>query len=193
MCAWLDHTHEGIPGRRADFTGPRPETGEGQRRKRIRMRGPAGHMLVDILVVMLVIGTLVNMALPNYVFMMKKIQAARVVCDLVVIRDAAALYHMENAAWPESGGTGKPPRQLGGYLPDDFAWDLQPTMDIRYAWHNCGPSGTKHDTGTLAGVSVYSGDSALLSCVMRIYKSRLVQIGTGNQLRRVILVADATP
>ena len=69
-----------------------------------------GFILVEIITILLIVGILVNAWLPNYYAIKKKAQAARIIGDFLVIRDAVTMYYSDYGDWPESSGWGRSPQ-----------------------------------------------------------------------------------
>jgi prepilin-type N-terminal cleavage/methylation domain-containing protein len=160
------------------------------------MRNAKGFTLVELMTVVLIMGILINISLPNYAAFRKKAQAARVVSDFLIIRDAATLHHAEHGAWPEDSGMGEVPQSLREYLPRDFAWDLEPDLSITYKWESFGGDGQGKgkgkgkakghakgkgkakgkgqgqagEDGGLVGVSVTSQDIGLLKAIAGVHR-----------------------
>jgi len=156
------------------------------------MKRERGFVLVEIIAILLMVGILINIWLPSYYAIKKKAQAARIIGDFLVIRDAMTMYRSDYGAWPSSGEWGKAPAGLGTFMPSGFSWDLNPKMDVRYSWELLPlPRLEGQGLEEIAGISVSSGDNALLRALAAIYSGRMVLARGFQDTRRVILVIQA--
>ena len=150
-----------------------------------------GFILVEIITIILIVGILVNVWLPNYYAIKKKAQAARIIGDFLVIRDAVTMYYSDYGDWPASSEWGRSPAGLGMFMPEDFSWDLNPEMDLRYSWeHLPVPALEGQTVEGITGVSVFSEDNALLRALAGIYSGRMVLAKGFEDTRRVILIVQ---
>jgi type II secretory pathway pseudopilin PulG len=156
------------------------------------MRREQGTTVAEVLVVLLVLGTLFNLWLPNYVGMKKKAQAATIVGDFLAIRDSATMFYSEHGKWPAANTWGSPPDGLEPYLPHGFLWDLRPAMDARYSWDAIALEPTSESVSpAVLGVSVSSRDNALLRAVATVYRGRLLVADGFGGTRRVIFIVGS--
>jgi type II secretory pathway pseudopilin PulG len=153
------------------------------------MNRERGFILVEIITILLIVGIVINLWLPNYMSIKKKAQAARIIGDYLVIRDAVTLYHSQNGRWPQGSRWGRAPAGLGMFMPVEFSWDLRPEMDVRYAWEYLPlPDGTANVGSGLTGLSVFSDDDALIRAITSIFRGRMVVARGFEGTRRVILL-----
>lgn len=131
-----------------------------------------GFTLIELMIVVFIVGILAAIALPRYIDMTKKAQAARVIGDFRVILTASEMCLMETGEYPPDYYPGGIPNELRPYLADDFSFDLRPSMDVRYDWENWVVDGRpKHPTtGILYGVSVTTSDLALINAIDELYE-----------------------
>jgi type II secretory pathway pseudopilin PulG len=157
------------------------------------MNRQRGFILVEIMTILLIVGILVNIWLPNYFAIKKKAQAARIIGDFLVIRDAVTIYYSDYGRWPQSSLGGRSPAGLGMFMPSGFSWDLRPELDIKYSWEHLPVTGLKgrRDEG-ITGVSISSDDDALLKAVAGIYRGPMVLAKGFEDTRRLILVVRRT-
>jgi type II secretory pathway pseudopilin PulG len=152
-----------------------------------------GFILVEIVTILLIIGILVNIWVPNYYAIKKKAQAARIIGDFLVIRDAATMYYSEYGEWPAGSDWGRSPAGLGMFLPQGFSWDLHPDMDVRYSWEDLPvPALEGQASDGITGVSVFSRDDALLRALAGIYSGRMVVAKGFQDSRRLILLVKTS-
>jgi type II secretory pathway pseudopilin PulG len=148
-------------------------------------------MLIEMMIVLLIIGILVNIWLPNYIQIKKKAQAAKVVGDYLMIRDAVTMYYSHHGRWPDNSDWGVAPVGLDSHLPFGFSWDLRPFLDIRYAWENLGLGLNRDQSGYgVAGVSVYSSDNGLLKSIREVYGGRSIYARGFDGTGRLILIVQ---
>jgi hypothetical protein len=156
------------------------------------MNREKGFILVEIISILLIVGILVNAWLPNYYAIKKKAQAARIIGDFLVIRDAVTMYHSDYGDWPASGDWGEPPAGLGVFMPEGFSWDLRPEMDVRYSWEHLPVEFVGQPDGAITGICVFSEDDALLRALAGIYSGHIVLAKGFQDTRRVILLVNAS-
>jgi len=150
-----------------------------------------GFILVEIITILLIVGILVNAWLPNYYAIKKKAQAARIMGDFLVIRDAVTMYYSDYGSWPASSEWGRSPAGLGMFMPSGFSWDLHPEIKVRYSWeHIPGVELSGEPTGGMTGVSVFSEDDALLRALAGIYSGKVVLARGFQDTRRLILLVN---
>ena len=151
-----------------------------------------GFILVEIITILFIIGMLITLWIPNYIVIKKKAQAATVIGDFLVIRDAVTMYYSDYDRWPESSRWGESPAGLGLFLPSGFSWDRRPEADIRYSWEYLPLPGREGGQGGgITGLSVFSSDDALLRAVAGIFRGRMVLAKGFDDTRRIILIVQA--
>lgn len=90
-----------------------------------------GFSLIELLTVMLIIGILAGIAIPQLRGAVGKADAARVVSDVNTIRLAAHDHLAEHSVFPSSGGQGSVPADMADDLPDGFPFSFE---DVTYTW-----------------------------------------------------------
>lgn len=60
----------------------------------------SGFTLIEILVVVVIIGILAAIAVPNFLVAMGRAKAARAIADMKAIAIALEQYHMDSSSWP---------------------------------------------------------------------------------------------
>lgn len=76
-----------------------------------------GFTLVEVMIVIVLIGILSGLALPNLRNAVFKANAAKIVGDVRTIELAVRTYMVDSLAPPRSGGWGSVPASLRNYLP----------------------------------------------------------------------------
>jgi type II secretory pathway pseudopilin PulG len=134
-----------------------------------------GFILAEVIAVLLIVGIVINLWLPNYIAIKKKAQAARIIGDYLVVRDAITMYYSEYGHWPWGSQWGRAPAGLGMFMPQDFTWDLRPEMDIRYSWEYLPIAGSEGQQAEgVTGLCVFSEDNALIRAIAGIFRGRMV-------------------
>jgi type II secretory pathway pseudopilin PulG len=157
------------------------------------MNRERGFILVEIVAILLIVGIIVNVWLPSYMSIKKKAQAARIIGDYLVIRDAVTMFHSEYGRWPMGSSWGRAPAGVGQFMPPKFSWDLRPEMDIRYSWEYLPVAGSagRFENG-ITGLSVFSEDDALIRAITNIFRGRMVIARGFEDSNRVILIVHMT-
>jgi len=90
-----------------------------------------GFTLIELLTVMLIIGILAGIAIPNFQGALGRANAARVLSDVHTVRLAAHDFLAETGRFPASGGMGSVPAEMEDALPDGFPFAYN---DVTYSW-----------------------------------------------------------
>lgn len=117
-----------------------------------------GFSLIELLMVVVIIGTLARIAIPNYQGMKRKAEAADVIGNFEVVKVAAFSFHADHHSFPKDYNRGEVPPPLKNYLPDGFDFTFR---DYLLDWeHWVLPDGTpsKPGTGVMVGVSLVTDD-----------------------------------
>ena len=88
---------------------------------RAARQGRRGFTLVELVVVVLVIGVLAAIAMPNLRSALMKARAAEAVGDLQVLRHAVFTYVGDHHQWPPDAGVGEVPPGMAEYLPEGWS------------------------------------------------------------------------
>ncbi len=146
-----------------------------------------GFTLVELMIVVIIIGILAAIAVPSYVGVSKRAQAARVIADFRTILVAVEMCVADTGEFPPDCYPGRVPRELRPYFADGFSFNLRPSMDVRYDWENWYVNGRpKHPhTGILYGISVTTSDMALINAIDELYDAGF-QYSLGNNYTFVI-------
>ena len=91
-----------------------------------------GFTLAELAVVVMIVGILSGVALPNLRYAMLKGDAAHIVSDAHTISLAAYAYLGDNGRFPSSSGYGMVPPQMANYLPENYEFGYR--GDVTYAW-----------------------------------------------------------
>jgi len=84
-----------------------------------------GFTLIELLIVVLVVGILSVIVMPNLNRALTKARAAEVLGDLNVVKQAALSYQADNTVWPTDVNRGNVPPGLEPYLPDGFSFTTE--------------------------------------------------------------------
>jgi prepilin-type N-terminal cleavage/methylation domain-containing protein len=96
----------------------------------------SGFSLVELMVVVLVVGLLAGIAIPNFQQALLKARAADAIADLQVIRVAVYAYVGDNYTWPADVSRGAVPAGLAEYLPENFAFSNEHYVIDYDNWSN---------------------------------------------------------
>lgn len=127
---------------------------------RFRGRPRGGFTLVELLIVVLVIGILASIAIPNFQRAIIKTRATSIVADLHVIRVAAYNHMADHQEWPRDRNRGIIPVTLVPYLPTDFSFRTEHYVLDYDNWSGRG--------GFDIGVTAIMNDPVLGAEVIRI-------------------------
>ena len=134
-----------------------------------------GFSLIELMTVMAVIGLLAALGIPRYREMKRRAFCANVVSDFNTIRVAAYNYFADNATYAPDGGFGSPPAALVPYLPTNFSFENENyTLD-----YDVWPS-PFNPSQLIVGVTVTSGDQALVNMVARNIQAGGMGLTVGN-------------
>lgn len=131
------------------------------RRDPLRRHGQGGFTLIELLLVVVIIGILAQIAIPNYRALTVKARAASLVADIDVVEQAARSYQADLHSWPSDSPTGAVPPGMAPYLPQGFSFAGE---DFELDWENMGvPGGLPGSPGVsrLLGVGVVTGNTEL--------------------------------
>lgn len=84
-----------------------------------------GFSLIELLVVLLIIGTLAGIAIPNLQRALLRARAVDAMSDLNVVRVALENYRADENTWPPDQNRGTIPPGLDAYLPGGFDFNRE--------------------------------------------------------------------
>lgn len=146
-------------------------------------RTDRGFTLIELAIVLVVIGIIAAVAIPNYLSLLRDTRAMQVVADIYAVRAAAYLYYGDTARWPGDMPTGFVPPELATRLPPGFNFTRLPYM---LDWENyTGRSFRVGDprNGVVAGIAVESRDITMLAPVVGFLgKTKVRQISARRYL-----------
>lgn len=152
-------------------------------RPRMRRRG---FTMVEMLTVVVVIGTLARLATPGFHEALLKAGAAGVAGDFETVRVAVLNYHADHLEWPPDGYPGQVPEGLAPYLPENFSFVRQ---GYRLDWENWTvPDGLPEhpESGTLLGISIVTTDRELGHAVVDLLGGGMGHYALGSTYTFII-------
>lgn len=132
-----------------------------------------GYTLIEVLIVVVILGILINIAVPLQRQMRRRAEAAAVIGDIRAIHVAALATHADRGVFPDTEGWGVVPALMVPTLPDGFDFRSQ---GAQYRWHRFSlPDGLPAFPGqtTLLAVEVQTTDANLASAIRGLYRGRL--------------------
>jgi prepilin-type N-terminal cleavage/methylation domain-containing protein len=134
-----------------------------------------GFSLVELLMVIVVLGIVINLALPAISTIRRKAEAAHVIGDFRAIRVAALDRYAADGAFPPIDAYGRVPPRMAAGLPQGFAFRYG---QLEYRWI----SFTWDDDGktrVFAGVSVRGGTNPkLMESIRAAYRGPILYISS---------------
>ena len=94
-------------------------------------RDRSGFTLLELLVVIMMLGILAGIAIPNFQKALWKATAAHVIGDARTVHLAASEFLTDNGRFPSGSGWGRVPPELEEYLPDGYDFEHE---EITYLW-----------------------------------------------------------
>lgn len=130
-------------------------------RNRASAGGRGGFTLIELLLVVVIVGILAQIAIPNYRALTVKARAASLVGDIEVVEQAARSYQADLHSWPSNSPVGTIPAGMAPYLPEGFSFTGE---DFELDWENIAvPGGLpgRAGVGRLLGVGIVTVNSEL--------------------------------
>lgn len=142
----------------------------GRRRDGIDAGGQGGFTLIEMLLVAVIIGILVQVAIPNFRTMRTRARAVDMVGRINVIRTAVQNYNADTFQWPEEAATGVRPAELTQqYLDPGFVFGGD---GYELDWENLTiPGGLPQDPSTtrILGVAVVVDSDDLGEAIVDVF------------------------
>lgn len=135
-----------------------------------------GFTLIELMVTVVLIGILLNLAVPGLQELKHRAQTAAVIADVKVIETALLDYFATHGEMPRNAAMGVVPSGLSSSLPDGFNFD---TGTVRYRWPRWGRRRQQRE-GEIGIIKIRSRDRDLMRSVKGLYQGRTT--GTGRPL-----------
>jgi len=131
-----------------------------------------GFTFIELLVTLIIVGILANIAIPMMQTMKTRANAARVLSDFDVIRQAAYDAYASHDSFPPTGNWGQVPPDMVQSLPNGFKFQYQ---DVNYRWQLLGTAeGNPLAPGQpLLGLELQSENLDLMSAILAGYHGAL--------------------
>ena len=136
-------------------------------------RPRAGWTMIELLMVLLIMGILVNIAVPALRLIRRRAEAARVIGDIRAIQIAAQSHHADRGTFPPTENFGVVPITMIPMLPQGFEFRYG---EVLYRWHRYAlPEGLPAFPGQtlLLAVEVQTPSPELAATIRTLYKGRL--------------------
>ncbi len=150
-----------------------------------------GFTILETVSSLLIIGILVNIAIPNYIKAKKSAEAANIIQEMDIIKKAVLMYYSDNNEWPPDTWWGVIPKELKPYLPNSIDFDKNPVLDVKYSLDNyIGNTDFQKKYGLFdVAVSVHSTDAALINSLKNISTGNLISSkGFFNNKRLYLII-----
>jgi prepilin-type N-terminal cleavage/methylation domain-containing protein len=137
------------------------------------VRGRGGWTIIELLMVLVIMGILVNIAVPGLRLIRRRAEAAHVIGDIRAIWIGAQSHHADRGTFPPTDEFGVIPATMVPMLPDGFEFRYG---DVRYRWHRYSlPDGLPAFPGqtVLLAVEVQTPSPELAATIRSLYKGRL--------------------
>lgn len=144
-----------------------------------------GFTLIEVLVVVVLLGVLVNIAVPAYRDVRIRADAAHVIADFNTVRLAAYDNFASNEFYPGHSGWGVVPPALQPYLPGGFQFQYR---TARYRWRRWSRrNGTPRNPNRQAqlALQVRSDDQRFITAIRNQFKGD----SYGNR-RKITLIIE---
>jgi prepilin-type N-terminal cleavage/methylation domain-containing protein len=149
-----------------------------------------GFSFIELLTVLVVIGTLVRIAVPAVREARRRAVAAQVIADFNAVRLAAIDYHADTGGWPRERATGRVPPELVSGLPRGFTFNRGP---YQLDWENWDVRGRSRfrGTGVILGISMVTSDEVLRNAVEGLLGGA-VRFTVGNKVTFILQTEGGT-
>ena len=136
-------------------------------------RGRGGWTMIELLMVLVIMGILVNIAVPALRLIRRRAEAAHVIGDIRVIQLAAQSHHADRGTFPDTEEFGVVPLTIVPMLPEGFDFQYG---EMRYRWHRYAlPDGLPAFPGqtVLLAVEVQTPSAEMATTIRSLYKGRI--------------------
>jgi len=136
------------------------------------VNGRRGFTFIELLVTLIIVGILANIAIPMMQVVKTRANAARVLSDFDVIRQAAYDAYASHDSFPATGNWGQVPPDFVQSLPQGFQFQYQ---GVLYRWQLLGTAqGNPLAPGQpLLGLELQSENLDLMSAILAGYHGSL--------------------
>lgn len=146
-----------------------------------QLRSTRGWTLIELMLVLLIMGLLVNLAILKYIDLTRSGYTAKIASEFTVVRLAAYNFEADhNNVWPDDTGPGVVPPAMVQYLPKGFSFtNPNYTLD----WDNNSPSLTPYQLA----ISMTTTDDRLLRVLRNALGTNAPYFFAGNKLTFVLI------
>ena len=136
-------------------------------------RDARGWTMIELLMVLVILGILVNIAVPALRLVRRRAEAAHVIGDVRAIQIAAQSHHADRGMFPPTEEFGVAPITMIPMLPQGFEFRYG---EVAYRWHRYSlPDGLPAFPGqtVLLAVEVRTPSPELAATIRSLYRGRL--------------------
>lgn len=141
------------------------------------MKDRRGFTYIEMLIVFIVIGIIVNIMIPSLGLLRRRAEAVRVIGDVEAVENAILTRYVDYGDYPPSDVWGTIPEGLDSYLPTGFSFDY----DLgTYRWWN---------SDAFVGIEARPFNIELVDHLLRYYRGRTF-LGPSGDGSSVVFVID---
>jgi prepilin-type N-terminal cleavage/methylation domain-containing protein len=131
-------------------------------------REERGFTLLELVIVLVFVGIIAAIAIPNYLSLVRKTHVMQAVADLQAVRAAAYIYYGDTMTWPKETPPGVMPPELKDRIPIQLTFSGPDYLLDWDNWYTVRGKLLYPASGVGAGIGIISADEKLVEGVERI-------------------------